>query len=125
VAGRSCLARTGAIGVIGDGLGFPEPAAADEASLAPVPLGTSESISQADARISYVLPSSGQVRVSVFNLQGREVRRLTEGSAESGEHQVSWDGRNETGRELPAGAYFVRVQTTHGASTTKVTLTRR
>lgn len=51
---------------------------------------------------------SGAVRVDLFDLNGRLVRRL-EGVAEgSGSFRIVWDGRDDEGREAPVGAYFAR-----------------
>jgi glucose/arabinose dehydrogenase len=53
-------------------------------------------------------PGAGQVaRVRVLDLQGREVWRTEGGAATS---SVEWDGRDATGRSVPAGLYLVRVR---------------
>ena len=44
------------------------------------------------ARIGFALPSSAHVRLSVLDMQGREVAVLAEGVYEAGRHQARWEG---------------------------------
>jgi len=50
-----------------------------------------------------------RVRVSVFNIAGREVSLLAEGVLAPGDHSTRWDGTDGAGQEVPAGAYWIRV----------------
>jgi hypothetical protein len=59
--------------------------------------------------LAYVLETPGRVEVSVYDGTGRRVRRLTERVASAGRHEVVWDGRDEAGRALAPGTYFVRL----------------
>jgi hypothetical protein len=63
------------------------------------------------ARLRYDLPVASPVRLDVFDLQGRLVRRLEPGSrVEAGRHVVPWDGRGSRGERLRAGVYFLRLE---------------
>jgi len=56
------------------------------------------------------LPAPATVRVSVFDTQGREVRRVVEGVQTAGEHLLKWDGRDDA-RNLPRpGVYVIRLE---------------
>ena len=46
------------------------------------------------------------VSLTVIDVSGRLVRRLVYERLDPGPHDMSWDGRNETGRRAPPGAYF-------------------
>lgn len=48
-------------------------------------------------------------QLSVFSVSGREVRRLLDQPATAGIHRLRWDGRDDTGRLLPSGAYYCRL----------------
>jgi hypothetical protein len=64
------------------------------------------------SRIDYELPHESMVRLEVYNIAGQRVRTVVDQRrAPGGIHSASWDGRNDDGRRLPAGAYFVRLTT--------------
>ncbi len=62
----------------------------------------------------------GPVSVAVVDARGREVRRLLGGSLPSGTTVLAWDGRDDHGRLLPAGLYFVRARAGESAAAFKV-----
>ena len=49
--------------------------------------------------------------IIVYDLLGREVVRLVEGRLEPGYHQVLWDGKTSSGRDVPTGLYIARLVT--------------
>ena len=59
--------------------------------------------------ISFTLPQSGNVEVSIFDVAGRRVKTLSENNLAPGEHHVEFDGA-----DLPSGIYFAHV--TSGAT---------
>ena len=59
--------------------------------------------------IEYNLPQEAGVYVSVYDIFGRRVRTLVNGSGSPGYHVVSWDGRNEAGKLVASGVYFYQV----------------
>ena len=69
--------------------------------------------------VQFDLPAAANVRLSVFDLLGREVDLLRNGPASAGSNVVRWDAS-----AFPSGTYFVRLQTAHQTRTTKVLLVR-
>jgi hypothetical protein len=57
----------------------------------------------------FLAPRAGAVSLAVFDLEGRRVTTLYEGEAGPGWRDLSWDGRDGTGRSVPAGVYLVRL----------------
>ncbi len=51
---------------------------------------------------------AGAVSLEVFNVQGRVVRRFDETAAGAGWMDISWNGRNDSGQNVPSGLYFLR-----------------
>lgn len=74
--------------------------------------------------ISYKLQSPAHTEVSVYNLKGQKVRTLHRGSNAIGEHRLSWDGRDEQGRELSAGIFLIRLEAGKQSSTVKAVLAK-
>ncbi|MFO7637803.1 MAG: C25 family cysteine peptidase [bacterium] len=60
---------------------------------------------------------------AVYDAAGRQVRAFSV-RAERGRASWTWDGRNEAGRALPAGAYFARVRSGSESAIVRVVLTR-
>ncbi|HTZ50569.1 MAG TPA: FlgD immunoglobulin-like domain containing protein, partial [Spirochaetia bacterium] len=61
------------------------------------------------AHLHYVVPTSGQVTITVFTLNGDVVTVLARGTEAAGEYTTSWDGKDRGGRAVARGIYFVRV----------------
>jgi hypothetical protein len=61
-----------------------------------------------NGRIAYTVPARSRVRLSVFDVQGREVARLADGVHEPGRYSVTWDEARRQG--LQSGIYFVRLE---------------
>lgn len=59
--------------------------------------------------IRFALPRSGRVQLEVFNLLGQKIKTLVDEKLSAGVKEVSWDGRDETGRSVPSGTYFYRL----------------
>ncbi|MEE9269031.1 MAG: FG-GAP-like repeat-containing protein [Candidatus Krumholzibacteria bacterium] len=59
--------------------------------------------------IRYTLPERGRVRVTVFDVRGQRVRVLLDVEQNEGDYPLSWDGRDDHGREVASGIYFLRL----------------
>ena len=59
--------------------------------------------------IRFTLPESGPVRLSVYDVLGRQVRLLADQSFSAGVHDLPWDGRDQDGRAVGSGVYFYRI----------------
>jgi hypothetical protein len=68
------------------------------------------SVFSRSAAINYALPKPVKVTLSVYDATGALVRQLVRGNAAAGEYRLTWDGRDEQGRPVPAGAYFCRLE---------------
>ena len=62
------------------------------------------------ATISYSLPAAGHVRLSLYDLAGGRVRTLADAQGTAGAHVAVWDGTDDRGRAVHAGAFFVRLE---------------
>jgi len=61
--------------------------------------------------IHFDLRGSGCVDLVVYDVRGRQVRRLLAGEAlAAGPHSVVWDGSSDSGAEVPPGVYLCRIR---------------
>ena len=72
--------------------------------------GTYPNPFSAEAAISFSLPSTGHVSVTIYDMTGRAIRTLSDTEMMAAEHSLIWDGLDETGHAVGAGVYFCRLQ---------------
>ncbi len=63
-----------------------------------------------------------RVRITLYDVQGRLVRQLTDQVLEPGRHSIGWDGRTASGGAATTGVYFYEVSIGEFAETGKLTL---
>jgi len=72
--------------------------------------------------ISFGLPRSTVVDLSIYNIRGRKVRQLVDGRMPAGFHSAPWDGRDGNGVQVSSGVYFYRLSTPDETATRRMTL---
>jgi flagellar hook assembly protein FlgD len=65
-------------------------------------------------KISYSLSSASEVSLSIYNIRGELVNKLTSGLHEPGTHVVLWNGRNGLGEKVSTGVYIYSLSTPTG-----------
>jgi hypothetical protein len=103
---------------------WPGIADTDEASHAMAATAVSPNPTPGPCRVSFSLVVDGPVSVDIIDVSGRIVRRLVDGPHPAGDYSLKWDGKDDAGRELPAGVYFTHVMTAEGTTTRRVVLAR-
>jgi len=71
----------------------------------------------ASARIVFGLPRPGEVRLTVYDAQGRWVRTLAEGNWAAGTHRINVSG-------LESGVYFFRLEAGSTSLTRRMVVTK-
>lgn len=56
------------------------------------------------------LGQDGPAAVAVYDVAGRRVRAWADRDAAAGERLLEWDFRDDHGREVPAGRYYLRLE---------------
>jgi len=74
--------------------------------------------------LRYQLSRTVHARLAVYDLQGNRVRLLVDQQVPAGEHQIRWDGQDQTGHAMPSGVYVVRLSAAGGVSAQKIVLAR-
>lgn len=72
--------------------------------------------------IEYEIPHTGEVTITVYDIQGRLVRSLASLTQQAGTHTVVWDARNDGGANVSSGSYFCRVDFNHSFLVRKLLL---
>lgn len=78
-----------------------------------------------ETSIRYEMFEGAPVQLAVYDAAGRHVRRLVDASHQpAGEYRVTWDGRDDSGREAAAGVYFYRLAAGQTSETRRAVLLR-
>jgi hypothetical protein len=73
-----------------------------------------------EVAVSFSLERAGMARVTVYDVQGRLVRTLLDGSQSSGPHHLVWNGQDERGATASSGIYFLRLEASDGRQVRKL-----
>jgi hypothetical protein len=71
--------------------------------------------------LRYAMPEPGAMRLSLVDAEGRRVAVIAAGEADAGPHTLTWSPSTVS---LAPGVYVVRLETSAGARSRKITLTR-
>jgi len=72
--------------------------------------------------ISFALPQAETVRLAIYSLDGRLVRTLINGERQAGNHDVTWNGRDDAGRAVATGTYMYVIDAGDHHQTRKMSL---
>ncbi len=62
--------------------------------------------------ISFSLPVVQDIELIVYNVRGQTVRKLAQGQFTSGEHTLTWNGKDDNGKNVGSGLYLYKLITT-------------
>ncbi len=85
-----------------------------------VELSVSGTLFTGSTTISYAVPTAGDVKLSIYDLSGREIRTLVNWHEESGLRHIIFDGKDNNGNGLPTGTYICNIITSTGSANTKL-----
>ncbi len=69
--------------------------------------------------IKYSVPELSKVKLSVFDISGKEVNTLVNTNQLPGEYNIRWNGKDAFGNSVPSGAYFYNLTAGENFSETK------
>ncbi len=73
----------------------------------------------ATTRIEFDVPTQADIRLDIFDLQGRLVKKLVDGDIEAGVHSATWDGRTDSGERASSGIYLYKLSSSIGFNQTR------
>jgi len=74
--------------------------------------------------VLFSLAQPGRVQVAVYDLSGRRVALIADEVYGAGDQDVLWTGRDDDGRAVSSGVYFVRVEGAGLAASLRAVLLR-
>ncbi|MEO5988478.1 MAG: endonuclease, partial [Candidatus Eisenbacteria bacterium] len=76
-------------------------------------------------RIGFDLARRERVQLGIYDVTGRLVRQLTDGSVwEAGTHELEWNGQDDGGAVVSPGLYFCRLDADATSETRRIVFTR-
>jgi len=72
--------------------------------------------------INYSITKPGEVSLAVYDVLGRKVVDLLNGSQKAGTYQVTWNGLNNNGQKVNSGVYFYTITAGDFVQTRKMML---
>ncbi len=73
---------------------------------------------------SFDLPRNAHAHLAVYDLRGHQVTTLVDEILAEGTHTTSWNGRDHSGRNVPAGVYLAIMESGRVRSTQKIVLAK-
>ncbi len=62
-----------------------------------------------ETTFGFSIPVRANVLVEIFNIAGQKVRTLLDKTVSAGQHQISWNGENSSGKKVTSGVYLYRL----------------
>ncbi len=75
-------------------------------------------------KFSLYVAERGELTVDIYDVLGRRVRSLHQGTIAAGWHLMVWDGRDDAGRGQASGVYLVRARAAGTEGVQKMTLVK-
>ncbi len=80
-------------------------------------------------RINFSLPATADglaksIRIEIFDMQGKRIKTVYEGTLVDGMYSTVWDGRNTFGQTVASGTYIYRMQVNDQSIMKRMTLIR-
>jgi hypothetical protein len=72
--------------------------------------------------IDISLPKRTFISLKIYNVFGHLVRTLQQEQVSGGKHRVSWDAKDDGGKDAPSGVYLLRIETDEFSQTRRMTL---
>ena len=74
--------------------------------------------------ITYELPISSRVKITIYDLLGNKVKQLVNNRQSSGNKSIIWNAKNENNKKVSAGVYIYSIETSGFKSSKKMLLLR-
>ena len=73
-------------------------------------------------KIKFTIPEATFIKITVFDILGKEINTLFEEEISAGEYSISWNGTDNNGKILNSGVYFITMEAKSFQKTIKTIL---
>lgn len=73
-------------------------------------------------KIKFAIKEQGNVKLEIYDIRGRKVKDLVNGTLDAGSHSETWQGDNNAGNLVGSGIYFYKLRVGRYTSTKKMLL---
>jgi len=74
--------------------------------------------------ISFSLEQEAYASIVVYDLMGRKVKTLISSLLDAGDHEIVWDGANDSGADVASGIYLYKLESGGSSQVRRMTLLR-
>ena len=64
-----------------------------------------------ETTISFQLAKNSKINLTIYNMEGKLIKRLESGLRDAGSYEIKWNGLDERGQQVTSGVYFYRLDT--------------
>lgn len=79
-------------------------------------------LSSSSFNIKISIPYKSKYSLKIYDISGRHIKTLVDEVQDAGVYSVKWDGKNNRGKRVSSGTYFVKFETENYNSLKKVIL---
>ena len=72
--------------------------------------------------INFSIENQSKVNLTIYDMLGKKVTVLLDRYLPTGQYGENWNGKNDSGKIMPAGVYFARLDTGNRVESIKLTL---
>ena len=74
--------------------------------------------------LSYATTHAGRVELTIYDLAGRRIRGLIRENLLAGFYETSWNGRDDAGKAVGSGVYFVHLKSSGQTDSRRITMVK-
>ncbi len=63
-----------------------------------------------ETTIEYSTPQSGKVKLTVYDVTGKEIKTLVNHAESAGSHSITWNAADNAGNTVPSGTYIYKLE---------------
>ncbi len=73
-------------------------------------------------KIKYYLPKSSNVMLNLYDVKGECLKTFVNGKQNAGIYEIRWDRKNDKGKKICEGIYFLHLETNDCTITKKIVI---